>query len=303
MQAMYAFKHDSEVSLDEQSKFLTTSMSGMYNLYLLMLSLMVEVQNKALDHLTKSQKKHLATEQDKNPNKKFVANSILIGLKKNSLFNSTLSERKLDNWNLDNEYVELIFKALVNSHCYKKYLSTDHSSFKEDQEFLVEFYKTIIAENEKLYDYLEDKNITWVDDFPVVNTTLVKLIRKAKPTDSEHHFLPKLFKDIEDKQFAIDLLAKTYKNLEVYDTEISEKTQNWDKERITNIDLVLLQLAICELQEFPSIPVKVVINEYLEVAKEYSTPKSSVFINGILDKIVKEYTDKGTLNKTGRGLL
>jgi len=182
-------------------------------------------------------------------------------------------------------------------------MSTKTSTFKEDKDFVVDFFKEIIAPNDKLYDYLEDKNITWVDDLPVVNTALVKLLRKNKLNVSNQYFIPTLLKDDEDKDFALALLKKTILNLSLYSEEIENKTQNWDKDRIANIDFVLLQMAICEFQKFPSIPVKVTINEYIEIAKEYSTPKSSIFINGVLDKIVKEYTEKRILNKVGRGLM
>ena len=204
---------------------------------------------------------------------------------------------------MDDEYVEVIFRALMESDLYKDYMATKTSTFREDKQFVVDMFKEIVAPNEKLYDYLEDKNITWLDDLPVINTTIVKLLRKTNPSTSEGHFVPMLFRDEEDKEFGVDLLKKTVLNQSSLSKEIEGKTANWDKDRIANIDFVLLQMAICEFQKFPSIPVKVTINEYLEIAKEYSTPKSSVFINGILDKLVKEYSDKGTLNKAGRGLM
>lgn len=302
MQTLYAFNDDA-IQLEEKEKFLRESMNNMYNLYLLMLSLMIEVQKKAQWHLEKVQQKHLATEEEKNPSKKLIHNKLLVQLSENESLKSELSKRKLNNWQFDNEYVDVIFKALLKSDLYQTYMSQPSSTFNEDKEFLIQFYKTIVAPNDKLYDYLEDKSITWVDDLPVVNTTLLKLLRKATPDSHNLHFLPRLFRDIEDRDFGIALLKATVRNMDTYDDEIAKKTQNWDKDRITQMDLVLLQMAICELQEFDSIPVKVTINEYLEIAKEYSTPKSSVFINGILDKIVKEYSDKGTLNKRGRGLL
>ena len=150
---------------------------------------------------------------------------------------------------------------------------------------------------------MEDRNLTWLDDLPTVNTTILKLLRKAKVNASENYFTPKLYKDSEDKQFAIDLLKKTLLNRTAIGKEIEQKTKNWDPDRIANVDYVLLQMAICELKNFPSIPVKVTINEYLEISKEYSTPKSSIFINGILDKLVKEYEASGELKKVGRGLM
>ncbi|MBN4047071.1 transcription antitermination factor NusB [bacterium AH-315-P13] len=303
MQIIYAIKGNESDDLKKDQRFLLHSIDNMYNLYLLLLSLLIEVQSQAETYLTKSQQKHLATHAEKNPNNKFINNEVLIYLKKNKLLQKELKKRKINNWKLDNEYIEIIFKALLKSEFYKDYMSNDLSSFKEDKEFVIDFFKTIIAPNEKLYDYLEDKNITWLDDLPVVNTTIVKLLRKMKANSTEHHFLPKLFKDKDDKDFAIKLLNKTVLNNNTFSEEIAAKTINWDKDRIANIDFVLLQMAICEFQKFSSIPIKVTINEYLEIAKEYSTPKSSIFINGILDKVVKEYEAKGTLNKAGRGLL
>jgi N utilization substance protein B len=182
-------------------------------------------------------------------------------------------------------------------------MKTSVSDFKEDKDFIVDVFKEVIAPNDKLYDYLEDKNLTWLDDLPTVNTTILKLLRKAKTTLPEGYFTPKLYKDSEDKQFAIDLFRKTLLNRTVINKEIEQKTKNWDADRIANVDYVLLQMAICEVKNFPSIPVKVTINEYLEIAKEYSTPKSSIFINGILDKLVKEYESLSELNKIGRGLM
>ncbi len=303
MQIIYAFRGSESDDFKKDERFLLSSMDNMYNLYLIILSLLVEVQAKAEDYLLKSQKKHLATSEEKRPNRKFVNNELLKLLKDNSLLQEALDERKLTNWKLDNEYVDVVFRALLESELYKDHMATKLSSFKEDKAFVIDFFKDIIAPNDKLYDYLEDKNITWIDDLPVINTAIVKLLRKSSLNITEHHFVPKLFKDLEDRDFAIELLRKTMLNLTAFSAEVEGKTANWDKDRIANIDFVLLQMAICEFQKFPSIPIKVTINEYLEIAKEYSTPKSSVFINGILDKLVKEYIDKGTLNKVGRGLL
>ncbi|MCK5400733.1 MAG: transcription antitermination factor NusB [Flavobacteriaceae bacterium] len=303
MQILYAFKGNESDNLKRDEQFLLNSIESMYNLYLLMLSLLLEVHKKAEGHILKSKQKHLATLEEKNPNLKFINNELIGQLRENDLLFEEIKKRKVNNWKLDSEYVDVIFQLLLESESYKKYMLTKASSFQEDKLFVIDVFKNIIAPNEKLYDYLEDKNITWLDDLPVINTTIDKLFRKAKSNSEKKYFLPKLFKDIGDKDFALELLKKTKLNLNAFSEEIEAKTTNWDKDRIANIDFVLLQMAICEFQKFPSIPIKVTINEYLEIAKEYSTPKSSIFINGILDKIVKEYKDKGTLNKAGRGLL
>ncbi|HEY5687574.1 MAG TPA: transcription antitermination factor NusB [Yeosuana sp.] len=303
MQTLYAFKGNEGDDFTKNQKFLLFSIDNMYNLYLLIISLLLEVQKRAEDDLSKKQKKHLATQEDKDPNRKFVNNQLLQILKENKQLKHQIETHRPADWELDSEYVDVIFKAITTSDLYKDYMQTRVSDFKDDKEFIVDAFKDIIAPNEKLYEYIEDKNLTWLDDLPTVNTTILKILRKAKVSSEESYFTPKLYKDQEDKQFAIDLFKKTILNQTALNNEIELKTQNWDKDRIANVDFVLLQMAICELQNFASIPVKVTINEYLEIAKEYSTPKSSIFINGILDKLVKEYENEGKLNKLGRGLL
>ncbi|MFH6769608.1 transcription antitermination factor NusB [Gaetbulibacter aquiaggeris] len=303
MQTLYAFKGNEGDDFTKNQKFLLFSIDNMYNLYLLIISLLLEVQKRAEDDLSKKQKKHLATQEDKDPNRKFVNNQLLQILKENNQLKNQIETYKPADWELDSEYVDVIFKAITTSALYKDYMQTRVSDFKDDKEFIVDAFKDIIAPNEKLYEYIEDKNLTWLDDLPTVNTTILKILRKAKVSSDESYFTPRLYKDQEDKQFAIDLFKKTILNQSALNNEIELKTQNWDKDRIANVDFVLLQMAICELQNFSSIPVKVTINEYLEIAKEYSTPKSSIFINGILDKLVKEYENDGKLNKLGRGLM
>ncbi len=303
MQTLYAFKGSESDDFSKDQKFLLFSIDNMYNLYLLLISLLLEVQKRAESNLQKKQQKHLATAEDKNPNRKFVNNKLLLMLKDNLQLKNQLETYKITNWELDNEYVDIIFKAIIASDLYKEYMQTKVSDFKEDKNFIIDIFKEIIAPNDKLYEYIEDKNISWLDDLPTVNTTILKLLRKVKLNSDDILFTPSLYKDIDDKQFAIDLFKKTLLNNEAINTEIQLKTQNWDADRIAKVDLVLLQMGICELQNFQSIPVKVTINEYLEIAKEYSTPKSSIFINGILDKLVKEYESEGKFNKIGRGLI
>ena len=303
MQLIYAYKNTESDDLKVTQQFLLKSIDDMYNLYLVLLSLMMEVQVRAEDYLLKSKDKHLATQQDKNPNNKFVNNQLLLQLRNNAALQDVLEKKNPNNWKLDSDYVELIFKEIIESDLYDEYMKSDTSNYNEDKNFVLNVFKNIIAPNEKLYDYLEDNKLTWLDDLPVINTGIVKLLKKVKPNSDESYFLPELYKDEEDKQFAIDLLNKTILNQTKYNQEIADKTINWDSDRLAMLDSVLLKMAVCELQHFPSIPTKVTMNEYLEIAKEYSTPKSSVFINGILDKIVKEYIKNGKLNKIGRGLM
>ena len=303
MQLLYAldisnFNYDSDLN-----KELFKSLEDIYDLYLVLISLLIEVQLKAKSYIEISKKKQLATDEDHNPNTKFVDNVFLNMLKNNSLIEKELKKKKLNIWKLDNEYVEVIFQDLICSDLYKDYLNDDIKSFESDKLFTVKFFKSIVATNEKLYNYLEDKNISWSDDFPVVNTSIVKLINKSKRDSTLDYFIPTLFKDIDDKDFARELLNLTIKNYKQYNKEIALKTSNWDPERIANLDYVLLNLAICEFLNFKTIPVKVTINEYIELSKDYSTPKSNVFVNGILDALVKDFNKKKLIIKEGRGLL
>ena len=303
MQVLFAFQEGESSDIKQLDKFLLKSFDLTYDLYLSMMSLFLEIQKKSEDHQEKIKNKFTATKEERNPNLKFVNNQVLALIKENEALQEKLENHKINNWYLDFEYVDLLFKAIIESDLYQEFMKTNTSSFHEDKQFLTSIFSDIIAPNDKLYDYFEDKNLTWLDDLPVVNTNILKVLNKAKPNSQARHFTPRLFKDAEDKEFGFDLMKKTILNQASFNEEIASKTTNWDADRITRIDTVLMQMAICEFTKFPSIPVKVTLNEYLEIAKEYSTPKSSNFINGILDKILKEYSKEGKLNKIGRGLL
>ncbi|MBD0850972.1 transcription antitermination factor NusB [Maribacter arenosus] len=304
MQCIYALTQSKDDSLEKQEKFLKVSIENMYTLYLLMLSLLIEIRQLAADRVKLSTKKYMSDRTDEFPdNKKFANNRLLLQLANNGRLKATLEKRKLKDWYLNEEYVKLILKEIVGSKAYLEYMKTPSSSYKDDKELIAVLFKEIIAPNEKIYEYLEDDKLTWVDDIPIVNTFVFKQLKKVKEDQGESYFLPRLLKDDEDMLFAQELLTKTLLNNTQWEIEIEGKTPNWDKDRIADIDSILLKMAICELLNFPSIPEKVTINEFLEIAKEYSTPKSSIFINGILDKLVKEYKSEGKLKKAGRGLL
>jgi len=269
-----------------------------------MLSLLIEVQKMAEEQIKLSSKKYLQNTSDSYPDKeKFANNELLKQLSNNELLKSELKKRKLKNWYLNEEYVKLIYKAIVESKSYSSYMFSPITSYEDDRKLILELYKEVIAPNEKIYDYFEDNQLTWVDDIPIVNTYIVKQLKKVRQGQNESFFLPRLLKDDDDMDFARKLLTKTLLNDAMLEKEIEGKTPNWDKDRIADIDSILLKMAICELLNFSSIPEKVTINEFLEIAKEYSTPKSSIFINGVLDKLVKEYKVEGKLKKVGRGLL
>ena len=303
MQSIYAMHQNGSDNLEGQEKFLFYSIDAIQDLYLIMLSSLIEMAKKEKVFLHLSSQKHLATPEERNPNNKFINNSIFQLLEDNNSLSVALENRKITNWNIHDDYINLLLTSLKESKLYAKYMSTSVNTFEEDKQFVVDLFSEIIVPNEKLYEYLEDDKLTWIDDIPVVNTHIVKQLKAIKSLEDESFRVPKLFKDADDKDFTKDLFRKTVLNEKELAKEFDSKTPNWDMERIAEIDTIILKLAICELLKFPSIPVKVTLNEYLELAKEYSTPKSSIFINGILDNLVKEFQSNKKMIKAGRGLM
>jgi N utilization substance protein B len=303
MQCIYALVQSQDDSLEKQQKFLRVSIDNTFTLYLLLISLLCELHALAKRREEHTAKKYLASESPYPNPRKFLENQVLLQIVDNELFNKELKKRKLNLWYLHEDYITLLYKEIEGSNLYRKYMQVEGNSYEEDREFLIALYRELIAPNEKVYELLEDDKLTWVDDIPLVNTFIVKKFRKMTPDEPKSYLLPRLLKDTDDMEFAKDLLAKTLLRNSELEKEIVDKTPNWDKDRIAEVDAILLKMAICELLYFSSIPERVTLNEYLEIAKEYSTPKSSIFINGVLDKLVREYRASGKLKKTGRGLL
>ena len=303
MQSIYAMHQNGSDSIEKEEKFLLYSIDNILDLYLIMVSSLIEIGKKEVVFLEKSSQKHLATPEERNPNKKFINNSIFEVLAENNSLSIALENRKIDNWFLNDDYIILLLNEIKQSELYEKYMRNTVNTFDEDKQFILDVFTELIVPNEKLYDYLEDNKLTWIDDIPVVNTQIIKQLKQIKSVNDDSFRVPKLFKDQEDKEFVIHLFRKTILNETELAKEYIDKTPNWDTERIAEIDTIVLKMAICEFLKFPSIPIKVTINEYLEIAKEYSTPKSSIFINGILDNLVKEFEANKKINKTGRGLM
>jgi len=301
MQSVYAMQQSKNDDLLKEEKFLKHSILKMFDLYVLNIQLLVKVQDLAAKKIELSKKKILATAEDLKPNTKFVNNSIINTIRESVSLESYLHVNKLENWDLDDEYVKIIFDELQKSDLYQKYLDTVENSFKVDKAFVIDFFKEIIAPNEKLAEYYEDKMISWVDDIPFVNTWVVKSLSKQKP--NKPFLLGSLYKDKDDEDFVSDLFKKTMLHQHTFEEDIAEKTPNWEKERIAEIDMILIKMAITEFLHFASIPVRVTINEYIEIAKDYSTQKSGYFINGVLDKLSKDYLSLKKIKKIGRGLL
>ncbi len=302
LQSIYALRKSNNPDLEKQEKFLFYSIDQMLDLYALSLQLLIEMRKADRKFLVTSQQKHLATSEEKNFSTTFLDNKVLALIEQNEDLSNYIENKKLNYWDLDGEYVTILLKDLRAKDFYKEYILKQNTSFKEDQDFLVSLFKKVIAPSDKYYEYIEDKRLTWVDDFPIVNTALAKMLAKISEKNVSTILLPELYKNQDDKQYAKQLFTKVVLNDEKLSQEIEGKTPNWDKERIAEMDMIILKMGIAEFLHFPSIPVRATINEYLEIAKEYSTPKSSIFINGILDKLVKEFETSKKLNKIGRGL-
>ncbi len=302
MQSIYALHQSESDNLEKQEKFLLASIENILDLYLVVLSTLIEVRKKEEIFLEKSKQKHLATPSELNPNLKFVNNAVLIALENNNKLNLFFEKRKINNFQVNDDAILLLLEDIKNSDFYQNYMAIKTTSFAEERSFVADLFEQIIAPNEKLYNYLEDYKLTWVDDIPLVNTEILKQLKQF-PLEEEKFRIPKVYKDEEDKEYAINLFRKTVLNETELEKNYENKTPNWDITRIAKIDTTIIKMAVCEFLKFPSIPVKVTINEYLEIAKEYSTPNSSVFINGILDNLSKELLLTEKIKKTGRGLM
>ncbi|MEN9929443.1 MAG: hypothetical protein RLZZ231_1364 [Bacteroidota bacterium] len=302
MQSIYAMHQNGSDNLEKQEKFLAASTENILELYLILLSALVEIRKKELEFIEISKKKHLATPEERNPNLRFVHHPILVALDENNSLSSALEKHKITNWKVNDSTLLTLLHEIKSSTLYAKYMAKSTSTFEEDRFFMADVFAEIIAPNETLYSYLEDFKLTWVDDIPMVNTQIHKELKQFSKVEDSFR-ITTLYKDIEDKDFGVTLFRKTVLNEEKLAKEFQDKTPNWDIERIAELDTIILKMAICEFLNFPSIPVKVTINEYLELAKEYSTPKSSIFINGILDNLVKEFQEADKIKKIGRGLM
>lgn len=301
LKALYAHMKSDADSLMASEKMLVTSIDKTYDLYFLMLSLIVEMAHYAEQRQEMAKKKQLPTYEDLNPNRKFVDNAVVRLIAQSDSVNDYLAARKLS-WAQYPELIKTLFAQLEQSDYYKKYMTSQEHSFREDLTLVTEFYTRELEESEVLENAIDEMSILWNDDLGFALIMVTRTLSNMRPSHVEVKVLPK-FKSIEDLDFARDLFAKTAVNFDTYQEEIEKYTRNWDVERIAFMDNLIMAAAMAELITFPSIPVKVTLDEYIEIAKFYSTQGSSTFINGILDKIVASLNEQGKINKSGRGLI
>ena len=301
MQSVYAMIKSYDDDVLKEEKFIKYSIKRMFDLYVLLLDLLVEVQKLAEEKQEISKKKYLATEEDLSPNRKFVENKLIKKIAESSSLTLYKEAQHLDNWSKDDEYIKIIWDLLQNSDIFSEYLISSDDSFNSDKDFVVTFFKEIVAPNSKLAEYFEGENITWVDDIPFVNTWVVRSLTKQKSANAFK--LGSLYKNQDDQDFVTDLFKKVILNHHSFENDIKIHTPNWETDRIADIDMILIKMGVCEFLNFPFIPTKVSINEYIEIAKDYSSEKSGYFVNGVLDKLSREFLKDKKIVKVGRGLL
>ena len=296
VQIVYAYYQNGGKNLDTAEKELFFSLSKAYDLYNYLLLLMVEITKQAERKQSAAKSKLLPTAEELYPNTKFVDNRFIAQLEVNKQL-LEFSETQKKTWENESEFVKRLCEQIMDSDIYKEYMASETSSYEEDRELWRKIYKRIIFNNEELDQVLEDQSLYWNDDKEIVDTFVLKTIKRFDEKNGAKQELLPEFKDEEDQDFARRLFRRTILNADYYRHLISENTRNWDLDRVAFMDVVIMQIALAEILSFPNIPVSVSLNEYVEIAKLYSTPKSGSFINGTLDGIVNVLKSENKLIK------
>ena len=296
VQIVYAYYQNGGKNLDTAEKELFFSLSKAYDMYNYLLLLMVEITRQAQRKQSAAKSKLLPTAEELYPNTKFVDNRFIAQLEVNKQL-LEFSETQKKTWENESEFVKSLCEKVMDSDIYKEYMASETSSYEEDRELWRKIYKRIIFNNDELDQVLEDQSLYWNDDKEIVDTFVLKTIKRFDEKNGAKQDLLPEFKDDEDQDFARRLFRRTILNEDYYRHLISENTRNWDLDRVAFMDVIIMQIALAEILSFPNIPVSVTLNEYVEIAKLYSTPKSGSFINGTLDGIVNILKKDGKLNK------
>ena len=296
VQIVYAYYQNGGKNLDTAEKELFFSLSKAYDLYNYLLLLMVEVTKQANKRLNAAKNKLVPTKEELFPNTKFVENRFIAQLEVNKQL-LEFSNNQKKTWENEADFVKTLCDKILESDIYKEYMASETSSYEEDRELWRKLYKNIIFNNIELDQVLEDQSLYWNDDKEIVDTFVLKTIKRFDEKNGAKQELLPEFKDEEDQDFARRLFRRTILNADYYRHMISENTKNWDLDRVAFMDVVIMQIALAEILSFPNIPVSVSLNEYVEIAKLYSTPKSGGFINGTLDGIVNSLKKENKLTK------
>ena len=299
LQFVYSWHKSNTADIASLEKHFLKSLNKIEELYLLLLLYILEIRDFAENFSEDSKKKQLPSQNDLNPNKKFIDNLFLKKLRDDSVLIKKVRNSKLSFSNEQNVIKSVYFK-MIESELYTSYMSDLTFDFELDKKFIVKLFSKELIEMEVFQDFLSEQAIFWQDDYPFICNMVIKTIKDSNKDKIE---LLELFKNTDDKDFAFNLLRYSLINSDEYSNLIASKTKNWDLERVAQMDLILMKMALSELLKMPSVPVKVTINEYIELAKYYSTPNSKNFINGVLDSLLIELNKEGAIKKMGRGLI
>lgn len=297
---LYAHLKSGSTNLMVSEKNLIASIDKAYDLYLQMMSLIVDVARYAENRIEIAKQKKLPTYEDLNPNRRFVDNAVINLLTSAESVSDAIATRKLS-WSHYPDTVKEIYNRMIESDYYKSYMSASICTFTDDKKFVEAFY-TSLEEDEALANTLDEISLLWNDDLSFALYMVIRTVSSIKQSHTDIKLLPK-FKSEEDLDFACTLFRKSLVQYEDNQDIVDKYTSNWDVERIAFMDNLIISIAIAELTNFDSIPVKVTLDEWIDIAKYYSSPTSSNFVNGVLDKIVAELTESGRIKKSGRGLL
>ena len=302
LMALYAFNRREDENLSLAEKELMFSIEKTHDLYHYLLLLVLEIADVASEKIDQALQKRMPTSEDLNPKRRFIDNQVIAQLRKNKEFNEYIASRKLS-WANYPHIPRLLYNKMLAWDRYEEYMTTEVHSYVSDKKFITQLITGLFTSSEDLEANFEEQSIYWNDDTEYVNVMIEKTLKKFKSDNGENVPMMPLFKNKEDEDFVRILFSKTILHSKQNSELIDNNTTNWEVERIALMDILVMQLAITEILEFPEIPVKVTLNEYIDIAKCYCTSKSSTFVNGILDNIVKEIREKGLFKKTGRGLV
>jgi N utilization substance protein B len=301
IKALYAhFKSEAE-TLRASEKNLALSVDKVYQLYHMMLVLPAEVARYAGQRIEIARNKKLPTREDLNPNMRMVENAAILQIENDEGLEACLKRNSLS-WNASPELIKHLYGKLVASDMYKDYMAAPQSTYKADVKFIERFYTDIVSDDHAMETALEEQSIWWADDLDFALIMALRTLDSFRERQTAVPLLPK-YKNDDDRLFGEELFRKASVNYNDYLAYVEKFTVNWDVDRIAFMDNLIMVTAVAELLSFESIPVKVTLDEYIELAKYYSTPGSGLFINGILDKIVEQLRSEGRINKSGRGLL
>ncbi|MFO7658206.1 MAG: transcription antitermination factor NusB [Bacteroidales bacterium] len=302
LQVLYAFYKSPDPGINKAEKELFHSINKSYELYHYLILLLLEITDHASSRHEIARQKNIPSAEDLNPNTRFVDNKVIHQFRISTELNGFLHSTKIS-WVNHPELVKKLYNNIRQSDYYNEYMSKPEISYEDEKEILYNICTEEIAKSEDLYTILEEQSIYWNDEAEFILSIIIKTIKGFKEKDRENIRLFPLFKNEDDVDFVKRLFRKTVLHKDEYLDLIKNFTQNWEIERIAFMDILILQMAISEIIEFKSIPTRVSFNEYLEIAKFYSTNKSSMFINGVLDKIIKYLKDTDKIQKQGRGLV